>query len=712
MLLFTVDDTLPTPAPVAAPAPATTAGAVGAETRTAMSVAWGRWALAGILLLSALLGAVRIDNQGLGNAYYAATVKSMLLSWSNFFFVSFDPGGFVSVDKPPVGYWIQAASAWLLGFSGPALLLPQVAAAVGSVAILFATVRRVFGLQAGLLAALALALTPVTVATSRNNTVDVTLLLLLLGAAWALLRAADRGSLRWLLLAAGLVGVGFNVKMLQAYLVVPAFWLVYLLGAQIRWPKRLGHLAIASVVLLLVSLSWAIAVDLTPATARPYVGSSFNNSVLDLIVGYNGLARLLPLDMLGSVTGVGSALPMLNMGTNPEIGAAGLLRLFNPQLAGQIAWLLPLALVGLVVAWVQEPTRLPLGPRHRSLLLWAGWLLTGVAFFSFGSLFHRHYLVMLAPPIAALVGAGAAALWADYRRPTAGWRGWLLPAALAAAAVFHAAILAPTPDWAARLTPVILLLGLGSAAALVVLRARPRLAGRFAAAAATAGLVSVLLGPGTWSAIAAWEGTSNVLPAGGPNTGFAGFALPAAGGTAPGGVANGVSSGDAANGVPNGNAAGTPGAGGMAAVAPPPGPNSLDLYGAADPKLVAYLEENRDGSRFLLATANASAAAPYILATGEPVAALGGFIGADPILTDDEFAAMVAAGEVRFVLAPSREQSEQMAAAVGPAIAAFSGNTDWVNAQCAEVPADQWRSEEFSGGMLGRLNILFDCAPR
>src|SRR5919199_2533136 len=238
--------------------------------RTLAKASWHRLALAAILILSASLNLFRLTSEGYGNTYYAAAVKDMLTSWHNFFFVSFD-AGFVSVDKPPLGLWVQAASAYLFGFNGLSLLLPQALAGILSVALLYYLVRRAFGPVAGLLAALALAVTPISVAVQRNNNVDALLILALLLAAWAFIVAAERGSLRLLLLGVVMVGLGFNIKMLQAFLVLPAFYLMYLLAANTTWRRRLLHLGAATVVLLAVSLSWAVAVELTPSTERPYV---------------------------------------------------------------------------------------------------------------------------------------------------------------------------------------------------------------------------------------------------------------------------------------------------------------------------------------------------------------------------------------------------------------------------------------------------------
>lgn len=253
---------------------------------------WHRLALAAILVLSAFLNLYGLTGEGYSNTYYSAAVKNMLTSWGNFFFVSFD-AGFVSVDKPPLGLWIQAASAWLFGFSGVSLLLPQAIAGVLSVAMLYHLVQRTFGPVARLLSALAMAVTPIIVATSRNNTMDMLVVLAVLLAAWAFVVAAERGSLSLLLLGAALVGLGFNIKTLQAFLVLPAFYLLYLLAARTSWRRRFLHLGGATVVLLAVSLSWAVAVDLTPSDQRPYVGGSEGDSALNLAFGYNGLERLL-----------------------------------------------------------------------------------------------------------------------------------------------------------------------------------------------------------------------------------------------------------------------------------------------------------------------------------------------------------------------------------------------------------------------------------
>ncbi len=265
---------------------------LAAQSKNDWPPVWRRLALAIVMLVSIFMNFYQLGQNGFGNLYYASAIRSMLDSWHNFFFVSFDPGGFVSIDKPPLGFWLQTASAKIFGFTPFSIFLPQALAGVLSVLLLYYLVRRHFGVVAGLLAALALAISPISVLTNRNNTIDSTLVLVMLLGAWAVLRAAESGKLRWLLLCAVFVGIGFNIKMLEAYLVVPAYGLLYLLAAPRRIWVRIGQLALAAMLMLAISLSWAVAVDLTPAASRPYVGSSQNNSEISLALGYNLLVQM------------------------------------------------------------------------------------------------------------------------------------------------------------------------------------------------------------------------------------------------------------------------------------------------------------------------------------------------------------------------------------------------------------------------------------
>ena len=692
--------------------------------RAAVAVAtWDRLALGGILALSALLNFYALSREGYGNSYYAAAVKSMLQSWHNFFFVSFDPGGFVTVNKPPLGFWIQVVSARIFGFNGWSLILPEALAGVLAVALLYHLVRRAFGSVAGLIAALALAVTPVLVATNRSNIVDSLLVLAVLLGAWAVLRATETGRLRWLLASVALVGIGFNIKMLQAFLVVPAFFALYLLGTRLRWRTRIWHLAVAGIVLLVVSLSWATAVDLTPASQRPYVGSSSDNSEYNLIFGYNGLERLIGHLGFGrggiSTAQTPSLTSAISSLTNPsapggfgENGTPGLQRLLNLQLGGQAGWLLPLALLGIVaLGWRTRP-RLSHEPQQQQLLLWGLWLLTGATFFSVAGFFHSYYLVMIAPPIAALAGAGLVAMWHDYRESR--WRAWLLPASLLGVAVVQAHLLAPYPTYSRWMTPAIV--GLAAIAALVLLVTRflPRLRfERVAVAAAALGVLGLLLAPTVWAAETAIQGGGGPTPIAGPRAqggfggGFAGFRGPANGQTAtrsegrrvPGPGEFGTA-GDGTRAFPAAPAQAVP-AGGF-----PSGPEQQ-----TDASLIRYLQSQQGNTKFLVAVQNANTAAPIILETGKPVMALGGFLGSDPILTPDTLATLVSNGTVRFfLLSGGRGFGGGFGGTGGSATASLEG---WVGNHCTVVPTSTWQtggSGQVSGGFgFGGAQQLYDC---
>ncbi|MDX6382201.1 MAG: hypothetical protein QOI57_3225, partial [Rubrobacteraceae bacterium] len=670
---------------------------------------WHRLALAAVLILSAFLNLFRLTSLGYSNTYYAAAVKDMLTSWHNFFFVSFD-AGFVTVDKPPLGLWIQAASAELFGFHGWSLLLPQALAGILSVALLYHLVSRAFGPLAGILAALVLAVTPVAVAVERTNNSDGLLVLSVLVGAWAVIRAVETGRLGWLVVGAVVVGLGFNIKMMEAFLVLPAFYLLYLLAAPVSWWRRFAHLGLATVVLLVVSLSWAVVVDLTPTDQRPYVGSSSNNSELDLIVGYNGLGRLLgrgygtelatQLITGNGGTNVGSASDsqsaQQSSGAQEGFGSSsggaggghgngdpGPLRLLDEQLAGQIGWLLPLAIVGLLSASWQRRPRLPLDRKHQALVLWGMWLLTMVAFFSFAGRFNAYYMVMLAPAIAALVGAGGVALWSDYRSP--GWRGWLLPLSLLGIAALHTYIILAyyDEDWSRWLLPAIVGLCLVAAVGLVFVRLRPRLkaSAYFSAGVVTVGILALLIAPTVWAAYTVWQDGGRRATAG-PQT-------------------------------VQGSSWGGPGGG-------PPGQPS-DSRDTPDPALMDYLQANQGNAKYLVATTNARSASPIILNTNEsdPVITLGGFGGRDPVFSTNQLTNLIDRGAVRFFLIQDRErmmENQQEGTSEGSPSGGghdFPQNesTSWVQDNCEQVPQELWQSSSTSeqGGDSGRAPVLYGC---
>jgi 4-amino-4-deoxy-L-arabinose transferase-like glycosyltransferase len=571
---------------------------------------WHKVALSLILLMAAFLNLFRLDQNGYGNTYYAAAVKSMLLNWHNFFFLSFDPGGFVSIDKPPLGFWLQAASAAVFGFNGWSLLLPQALAGTASVALLYVLVRRSFGPTIGVLAALALALMPVSVAASRNNTPDSLLVFVTLLAALVVSIAAETGRLRWLLLGALLVGLGFNIKMLEAYLVLPAFILVYLLAAPLSLRTRLLHLVLAAVVLLTVSFAWLLAVDLTPPAQRPYVGSSTTNSELNLALGYNGVNRItgMKLSNAGAANETGNFSQIVTLVGIGETGLPSPIRLLNKQLGGQIGWLLLVALFGLIIAFRRKLPPAPLTRGQQGLILWCTWFITLFVFFSVALFPHGYYLVMLAPAISALAAIGCVRLWEAYRQP--GWKGWLLPLMLALAAGAQWLILSAYPDWSKWLSPPVISLCLIAAIVLIGARLLPRLRrSQLLMPIAGAGMLVLLLGPATWSLTTTEHMLEPVSVTAGPDQAASSFSALT---------------------------------------------NSFMPHTAhANPALVRYLLAHQGQARYLVSTLNAPTAAPFILDTGKPVMAIGGYIGSDPILTAAQFQALVNNGSVRYILLPS-----------------------------------------------------------
>ena len=276
--------------------------------------------LVGIVLLSAFLNIWNLWNQG-GNAFYAAAVKSALINpWAGFF-GSIDPAGFITVDKPPVGIWVQALFAAVLGYQEWICVLPEALAGIGCVILIYFIVSRPFGKTAGLVSALALAVTPIFVAISRNETMDSLMIFVILLAVWVVLKAARERSLLYLLAAAALVGLAFNIKMIQAFIIIPAIFVVYLWGATgLDWKKRILHLVLAALVLAAVSLSWALVVDAIPADQRPYIGGSGDNTVLGLVINYNGIHRL-GIGGSGMGSGMGGG-PGGSFGSS-DVGMAG-----------------------------------------------------------------------------------------------------------------------------------------------------------------------------------------------------------------------------------------------------------------------------------------------------------------------------------------------------------------------------------------------------
>ena len=623
---------------------------------------WVRPALFGLLAVTAVLYLWDLGASGWANSFYSAAVQAGTQSWKAMFFGSSDAANLITVDKPPASLWVMEISARLFGVNAWSILVPQALEGVAGVAVLFATVRRWFGPAAGLIAGAVLALTPVAALMFRFNNPDALLVLLLILGAWATTRAVERASVRWLMLGAAFVGLGFLAKSLQAFLVVPAFAAMYLLAAPTSFRKRILHLLAAGGALLAASGWWVAIVELWPASSRPYIGGSQNNSVLDLIFGYNGLGRITGNET-GSVTAGGGAAGGAPGGGTSMWGATGWSRLFNSEFGGQVSWLIATALV-LMVASIWLSVRSARTDRLRAAtVLWGGWLLVTGAIISFGQgIIHPYYTVALAPAIGALIGIGATAVW--KQRGTLGWR-LVLSGTMLATVAWSSVLLGRSADWQPWLRPTVVVLGVAVAVALLAVDRLPQ---RLALGVAGAALVAGLAGPAAYSVQTATTAHSGSIPSAGPTVAGAGFGPGRGGAGGPGGAfgpggAGGpgglAGPGGAAGGtMPTmpGGAAGTggfPTGGALGGTGGGTGGGAGGLLNASAPsaELVTLLQTNASSYTWVAAAVGANSAAGYQLSTGDPVMSLGGFNGSDPYPTLAQFQQYVASGKVHYFIA-------------------------------------------------------------
>jgi 4-amino-4-deoxy-L-arabinose transferase-like glycosyltransferase len=577
---------------------------------------------------------------------------------------------------------------------------------------MYKLVKPSFGQTAARFASLIIACTPVAVAVSRTNNIDSLLVFTLLLATWMLFKAVRNQKLSWVLGAFAMIGVGFNEKMLQAYMVVPAFYLFYLLAFKCEWKKKLAILAAATVVLVSISLSWAVIVDSIPQDSRPYIGGSKTNSVSELALGYNGISRLTGNQGggMGKTDGAMTKQTQLQKddGTMPEgftpgdstqsgyrpqgapngappqgfnnnddggsgqkfdgnwkgstargssgmfnTGQAGPLRLFQSELSGQASWLLPLVGFACVALLAGIRRRKPLTNKEKETLFWLAWLIPAAAFFSVAGFFHQYYLIMLAPPIAALAGAGWVELWNLYRSKE-GWKMWLLPAALLATTAFELYILQPYQSqigigWS---------IGIGAAGTIItVLLILASKKEKLTSWAMIAGMLVLLVGPLYWAATPLLYGDNNVMPAAGPSQNQMG-------------QRQGIVS------------------------------NTKSKYSDSSDKLIAYLTKNNTGEKYLFATTDANTAGPYIIKTGKAVMAMGGFSGTDQVPTVSKLEKMVKNKEVKYFLISSGTDGGR---------GGSNEVLNWIRNHSTEVPQSEWQSTTSQGGQMGRMgsNTLY-----
>ncbi|WP_052414441.1 glycosyltransferase family 39 protein [Paenibacillus sp. FSL R5-0345] len=693
-----------------------------------------------ILLLAAFLYGYGVWNDHYVNTYYTTAVGSMLQNFHNFFFASLDSAGSVTVDKPPVTFWIQTLSALIFGLHGWSVILPQALGGVGSVLLVYLLVKPTFGRAAARIAALVMATTPVAAAVSRTNNIDALLVFTLLLAAWFLFKGTKSNKMGSLLTAFALIGVGFNEKMLQAYMVLPAFYLFYVLAAKVNWKRKTGVLAASTAILLVVSLSWAVIVDSIPASKRPYIGSSGTNSVLNLAFGYNGVARLTgdrgtggggggmpPMNggempnMNGEMPNMNGEMPAMNgaggnngtdggrgafsgqQGTNSptnsqtgeddggspgqppsgsdnqgrqfggddgggrgdrggmsgggggmfNTGTAGPLRLFQSELSGQASWLLPFVLLGCIGLFANLRRR-NFTQAHKEVIFWLAWLVPVMGFFSIAGFFHQYYLVMMAPPIAALVGAGWSKLWTLYREHSGGLS-WLLPAATLVTAGFEWYIVHPYDDTIGSGWSIgILAAGIVVSLVLLVLKGKKK---SFIYATGITAVLVLLIGPLYWAATPITYGLNSQTPEAGPSS--------------------------------------SEGKGGMGGNSSNFGRNSAT---SANESLLSYLEENNTGEPYLFATLDYGTAAPYIVDKGASVVILNGFSNSDTVYTQDSLKAFVESGKVKYFLINS--------GGMGGGRGGNSELTTWITENGTEVPTADWAGNDAgNSGTLYKVTL-------
>ncbi|WP_394827812.1 ArnT family glycosyltransferase [Pendulispora albinea] len=582
--------------------------------------------------------------------YYAPAVRSMSDSWRAFAQGSLDPAGSITLDKMPGAFWLQAISARCFGYSHASLALPQALLAAATVFVLFDTVRRWAGAAAGLGAALAFAFTPITIALARIDIPDTALIFCQVCAAHATVRAVQTGFWRPLLAAAVWLGLAFQVKMIQAFAVLPAMALAYLLAAPGPLRARIAKGAGALAVTAAISMSWPLAMALTPKGARPYIDGSIHDSVWEMIFGYNGLGRWIALH------GIGRAQISASLGGEP-----GALRLFGSTLAPQIGWLLPFSLLALATGIALRRG----APRTCSIragwLLWGGWLLVHAVEFSTTSEVHPYYTAALAPAVGALAGAGFAAMvreWKAGRRTR-----WLLPASVLGTAGWSAFVTSSEGDYLPWVRPLAIGLAVLGCGALAY-----RLALGLAVAAA-----AMLLGPAAWALAAAgnpMKGLSVISPMAGPARPLSSSTLAALHGFPPH-VRIPASAGDMHMSTPN---------------AP----------------LLAYVTAHHRGERYLFAVPTANTAAPYLRA-GYSVLPMGGFTGSAPMPTLGELSRAIEAGHLRYAVTGGFH------ATMGGAIS--RERQDWIKAHCQPVPPADYENTAESTGPPGNPEVLFDCRP-
>ncbi|GAC52790.1 ArnT family glycosyltransferase [Gordonia amicalis] len=605
MTTSTIDARVTSPAPEPASPPART-------------VLRERLSLAALLIGTGVLYLWNLSINGWANSFYSAAIQAGSESWKAWFFGSSDMANSITVDKPPASLWIPGLSARLFGVNSWSILVPEALMGVASVALLYLITRKYFGHRAGILAGGVLATTPVAALMFRFDNPEALLILLMIAAVWSLMKAVDDGRWRWLILTGVLVGFGFLTKQLQVTLIVPALSVTYLAFGPGGWPRRLGQLFAALGAMIVSAGWWILAVELWPASSRPYIGGSQNNSILELTLGYNGLGRLNGDETGAVVPGRGHGMGALEGmggpggGRGGAWGETGWLRMFEPAQGGQIAWLIPAGLVLAIVALVLIGKARRTDPRRAYLSVWGLWLLVTMGVFSFmAGIFHQYYTAALAPAVAAVVAAGGAVCWSHRDRL---WVRLALGASVAITAIWGFVLLDRTPDFVPWLRYAVLIVGLLAAVAMVFARIRV-----VAAAALSGAVIAGLAGPVAYTVDTVTAEKSGSIITAGPAV---------AGGFGPGGRGG--------PGMPGGRGG--------------DGPGGLLRGSTPTQAVVDKLIADADDYTWVAAAVGSQSASGYQLETGHSVMPIGGFNGSDPSPTLAEFQKLVAAREIHYFI--------------------------------------------------------------
>jgi 4-amino-4-deoxy-L-arabinose transferase-like glycosyltransferase len=559
---------------------------------------WVRPSYWALLAATAVLYLWGLGSSGWANNYYAAAAQAGTQSWKAWLFGSLDGGNAITVDKPPAAMWAMGLSGRLFGFNEFTMLLPQALMGVAAVAVLYATVRRSSGPGAALIAGAVLAVTPVATAMFRYNNPDALLVLLLVVAAYCMVRAIENGGTRWVALTGVVVGFAFLTKMLQAFLPLPGLALAFLVAAPIPLWKRIGALAVGVATMIVSAGAYIALVALWPANSRPYIAGSTDNSLLQLAFGYNGIDRIVGQNQPGGAQGPGGF-----GGANLFFGGkAGIGRLFGLSMGTEASWLLPAALIGLVALLWLTRRAVRTDQLRAAVLLWGGWLLVTGAVFSFmDGTIHPYYTVALAPAIAALVGMSVAALWP--------LRAQLLPrlvlaTMLAATGIWAFVLLDRTPDWLPALRWIAVI---GAVLVAVVLAVAGQRLGRSTAVVALAAVVFGLGATVAYSIETALNShSSGPMAMSGPKR-------------------------DMGFGGPGGHG----------------GPGGPGGFGKADDAALGELMTGL-GNRWAAASVGSMMVSDLELKTGASLMAIGGFMGGDNSPTLAQFQQYVANGDVRY----------------------------------------------------------------